>query len=93
MRAHNAGITAPNQLRTRSRNRSPAQPTKYEAEVDYQPRLLHAGDLADSPVRCLIGRPTSKEAISKKGASEERTPSDTLRELAFLDRINEICCR
>ena len=62
------------------------QPAKHEVQVDYEPPPPNASDLADSPVRRIVGR-----RISGPIASDgDRPPSDTLRELTFLDRINEI---
>ena len=59
---------------------------KREVLVDYErPATIEAG-LANSPVRRVVGQRTSRAATS---AGERPTP-DTLRELAFLDRINEI---
>jgi len=61
-------------------------PPKHEAQVDYEPPPLTTTDLTDSPVRRIVGRHTPGPARS----SEERPATDTLRELTFLDRINEI---
>ncbi len=58
---------------------------RREVQVDFEPPAP-APDLATSPVRRVVGQPlTSRPAI----ASDEPAP-DTLRELAYLDRINEI---
>jgi hypothetical protein len=68
-----------------------AQPAKHEVQVDYEPPPENAVSLADSPVRRLVGHPRSQEAIAKEAVDDHELPlSDTLRELAFLDRINEI---
>ena len=68
-----------------------AQPAKHEVQVDYEPPSEDAVGLADSPARRLVGRPRSQEAITKEAVDDHELPlSDTLRELAFLDRINEI---
>jgi hypothetical protein len=68
-----------------------AQPAKHEVQVDYQPPSEDAVGLADSPVRRLVGRPRSQETIAKEPVDNHEPPlSDTLRELTFLDRINEI---
>jgi hypothetical protein len=64
----------------------PAQNRKREVQVDYEPPVERATDLSDSPVRRVVGRRIAG-AIAPR---EERPPSETLRELAFLDRINEI---
>ena len=65
---------------------SPERPPKYEVQVDYEAPAPKDTDLMDSPVRRIVGRriqgPTDPEA--------DRPVADTLRELAFLDRINEI---
>ena len=70
----------------RDREPSPDRPRKHEVQVDYEAPAAKATDLADSPVRRIVGRriqgPTAPEA--------DRPVADTLRELAFLDRINEI---
>lgn len=58
---------------------------KREVRVDYEPPP-DPPNLADSPVRRIVGRRVP-------GAHEqpaERPAPDSLRELAFLDRINEI---
>ena len=66
--------------------RSAERPPKYEVQVDYEAPAPKDTDLTDSPVRRIVGRriqgPTDPEA--------DRPVADTLRELAFLDRINEI---
>ena len=65
---------------------SPARPAKREVKVDYEPPPAKAADVSESPVRQVVGRRTAEPARRR-----EATPSaDTLRELAFLDRINEI---
>ena len=65
---------------------SPDRPPKREVQVDYEPPPAKDTDLTASPVRRVVGRrirgPTAPEA--------DRPVADTLRELAFLDRINEI---
>jgi hypothetical protein len=63
-----------------------SQPVKHEVQVDYEPPPPSASDLADSPVRRIVGR-RIPGPIASDG---ERPPSDTLRELTFFDRINEI---
>ena len=65
---------------------SGGEPAKHEVQVDYEPPQETPADLADSPVRRVVGRPISQPVAH----SEDRQPSETLRELAFLDRINEI---
>ena len=65
---------------------TPVQRVKHEVQVDYEPPASTATDFLESPVRRVVGRP-----IGEKSATREQTPpSDTLRDLAFLDRINEI---
>ncbi len=64
----------------------PPQPVKYEARVDYEPPAARAADLLESPVRRVVGRPIAQQSET----DEQEPPSDTMRELAFLDRINEI---
>jgi hypothetical protein len=67
------------------------QSAKHVVQVDYEPRSEDAVGLADSPVRRLVGQPRSQEAIAKAAVDDHELPlSDTLRELTFLDRINEI---
>ena len=64
------------------------EPAKHEVQVDYEP----------PPARRPPTSPTAPSAASsdvrisgsRSRTSEDRQPSDTLRELAFLDRINEI---
>jgi hypothetical protein len=63
-----------------------AKPAKHEVQVDYEPPHEKPTDLANSPVRLVVGRRLSQAVFN----NEDRPPSDTLRELAFLDRINEI---
>jgi len=65
---------------------SPERPAKYEVQVDYEAPLPKDADLMDSPVRRIVGR-----RIQAPADHEAEPPlADTLRELAFLDRINEI---
>ena len=54
-------------------------------QVDYEPPP-EPPNLADSPVRRIVGRPVSGSSKPR----EDRPAPDSLRELAFLDRINEI---
>jgi Replication-relaxation len=73
---------APELLPTSSR----ARPAKHEVQVDYEPPPAKAAELLQSPVRQVVGR-----RIAEPARRRDTTPSgDTLRELAFLDRINEI---
>ncbi|MGH2946711.1 MAG: replication-relaxation family protein [Solirubrobacteraceae bacterium] len=60
-------------------------PSKREVRVDFE-APPEAPKLADSPVRRLVGRRVS-DTPSPGG---DRPAPDSLRELAFLDRINEI---
>jgi hypothetical protein len=62
------------------------QRAKHKVQVDYEPPPEKVADLADSPVRRLVGQRISDPATP----DSDRPPSDTLRELVFLDRINEI---
>ena len=63
-----------------------SDPVKHEVQVNYEAPPARDTDLTDSPVRRIVGRrikgPTAPEA--------DRPGADTLRDLAFLDRINEI---
>jgi hypothetical protein len=54
--------------------------------VDYEPPALTTGDLTGSPVRRIVGR----QLAGALPSDEHRPATDTLRELTFLDRINEI---
>jgi hypothetical protein len=63
-----------------------SQPAKHEVQVDYEPPPEKAADLADSPVRRIVGR----RGADSEEPHADRPASGTLRELAFLDRINEI---
>jgi hypothetical protein len=64
----------------------PVPPAKREVQVDIEPP--RSGPVvAMSQVRRVVGRP----AIRGRRAEEDEAPApDSLRELAFLDRINEI---
>jgi hypothetical protein len=61
-------------------------PAKREAQVDYEPPAPPDTSLTNSPIRQIIGRPVAAPAPPP----DERSVPETLRELAFLDRINEI---
>ena len=65
---------------------SPDRPPKHEVQVDYEPPPAKDIDLTDSPVRRIVGRRIQQSTTPRAG----RPAADTLRELAFLDRINEI---
>ena len=65
---------------------APDQPAKHEVQVDYEPPAANDADIADSPVRRVVGRRAPQSDV----VGADRPASDTLRELAFLDRINEI---
>ena len=54
-----------------------AQPAKHEVKVDYEPPSEDVVGLADSPVRRLIGRPRSKEAIAKEAVDDHELRSRT----------------
>jgi hypothetical protein len=64
----------------------PKQPPKHEVQVDYEQPAENDAGLVDSPVRRIVGRRASSSPESKV----DRPASDTLRELTFLERINEI---
>jgi protein involved in plasmid replication-relaxation len=57
-----------------------------EVQVDYEPPAATSTRLNDSPARTLIGR---RLATTPPPVADRPTPN-TLRDLAFLDRINEI---
>ena len=79
---------APQQALRRTEPPGPAarrQPPKREVRVDYEPPPPPP-KLDDSPVRRVVGRRVPGAA---PGAHEAPAP-DSLRELVFLDRINEI---
>ena len=59
---------------------------KREVQVDYEPPAPIGEDLTNSPVRRIVGRPMPVPAVAR----DAPPLSDTLRELAYLDRINEI---
>jgi hypothetical protein len=63
-----------------------ASPPRHEVQVDYEPPPAIDAALTDSPVRRVVGRRRPAPATPRR----ERPAPDTLRELAFLDRINEI---
>jgi hypothetical protein len=65
---------------------SPDRPAKHEVRVHYEPPPINDTDLTDSPVRRIVGGRIADSAAP----DTDQPPSDTLRELAFLDRINEI---
>ena len=65
---------------------TPLQRVKHEVQVDYEPPASTATDFLESPVRRVVGRPIAEQSATR----DQAPPSDTLRELAFLDRINEI---
>ena len=65
---------------------SASRPSKHEVQVDYEPPAAKDTDLTDSPARRIVGRRMQGPAV----AEADRPVGDTLRELAFLDRINEI---
>jgi hypothetical protein len=61
-------------------------PAKREVRADFQ-APPDAPNLADSPVRRLVGRPITES--SRRSDGHGPAP-DSLRELVFLDRVNEI---
>jgi hypothetical protein len=64
---------------------SPGPRMKHEVQVDYEPTPSKSATLPGSPVRQAVGR-----RIAEPARQDDAAPSDTLRDLAFLDRINEI---
>jgi hypothetical protein len=62
-----------------------ARPAKHEVQVDFEPPP-HAPRLSDSPVRRIVGRRVPAEPAT----DQDRPAPASLRELAFLDRINEV---
>jgi hypothetical protein len=69
----------------RPTNEPPGRTPRHEVKVDYEaPPALP--NLADSPVRRIVGRPASPPPRP----DEDAPAPDSLRELAYLDRINEI---
>jgi hypothetical protein len=70
----------------RRQPQAPPGAGKREAQVDYEAPPPIAQDLWNSPVRRIVGRPMAAPTAHH----DEQGPSDGLRELAFLDRINEI---
>ena len=61
-------------------------PPKREVKVDYEPPPAAAANLTDSSVRRIVGRPVPAPAKP----TEDRLAPETLRELVFLERINEV---
>ncbi|MBV8218709.1 MAG: replication-relaxation family protein, partial [Solirubrobacterales bacterium] len=60
-------------------------PLKREVKVDYEPPPA-AADLTESPIRSVVGRRIPTPATP----AEDRPAPETLREVVFLERINEI---
>jgi hypothetical protein len=58
---------------------------RHEARVDIEPP--QSAQVALSPVRRVVGRPATSR---RPDASRDGPAPDSLRELAFLDRVNEI---
>ena len=91
--ARSKGRPAPRESTGPSNSQAPqasdadaGRPAKREVKVDYEPPPAKHTSLADSPARRLVG--TRLPTIAP--VSPERPAPDTLRELAFLDRINEV---
>lgn len=61
-------------------------PPKREVKVDYEPPPAAAANLTDSSVRRIVGRPVPAPAKP----TEDRLAPETLREVVFLERINEV---
>ena len=66
-------------------NEPPGRASRHQVQVDYE-APPEPPNLADSPVRRIVGRPTS----TQPGNEHDAPAPDSLRDLAFLDRINEI---
>ena len=65
---------------------SPDRRPKHEVQVDYESPAAKDTNLTASPVRRIVGRRIQGSITPKADGPS----ADTLRELAFLDRINEI---
>ena len=65
---------------------APVRPARREVQVDYEPPTPHGVHVTESAVRKVVGLRIAEQTSKQR----EMQPSDTLRELAFLDRINEI---
>jgi Domain of unknown function (DUF5710)/Replication-relaxation len=70
---------------TQPTNDPPARGPRHQVQVDYE-APPEPPNLADSPVRRIVGRPSTTRPRNEHGAPAP----DSLRDLAFLDRINEI---
>ena len=70
---------------TQPTNEPPGRAPRHQVQVDYE-APPEPPNLADSPVRRIVGRPTSTPPRNEHDAPAP----DSLRDLAFLDRINEI---
>jgi Replication-relaxation len=82
-----AANTGPRRAERSAQHSADAAPgPKREVKVDFEPPPPVGGSLADSPVRRFVGRRVS---APETPAAERRAP-EMLRELAYLDRINEI---
>ena len=79
-------LATPRVEQVREREPASGQPRKHEVQVDYEAPSARATDVAESPVRRIVGRRTQGSATPEA----DRPVADTLRELAFLERINEI---
>ena len=66
-------------------NEPPGRAPRHQVQVDYE-APPEPPNLADSPVRRIVGRPSSTRPRNEHDAPAP----DSLRDLAFLDRINEI---
>ena len=72
----------------RSPERTAAQPAKHEVQVDYEPPPARPPRPRRQPGPPRRRTPVRRHADRRRPRG--RPPPDTLRELAFLDRINEI---
>ena len=61
-------------------------PAKREVKVDYEAPPAAAKDVTESPIRRIVGRRVPAPAA----AAEDRPAPETLREVVFLERINEV---
>ncbi|MGI8559575.1 MAG: LAGLIDADG family homing endonuclease [Solirubrobacteraceae bacterium] len=80
-----ASVNEPADSATPTEPEPTAPAAKHEVRVDFE-APPEAPNLADSPVRRVVGR----RVPGTWGEDSERPAPDSLRELVFLDRVNEI---